>query len=168
MRNPDSHCFWCENIMQKVGGEWVDNYGDINCRFHPLAFDITTLKSTNEKAPHQEFPEVHLMIRAHYKMIQKETRRASLRLVRTGATDTSVAAADSINVSKLEEVILKAIREAGERGLTADELRSQFPSLSYSSVTARPASLKEKGLIVDSGRRRIGKSGRQQAVLVAI
>ncbi len=59
-----------------------------------------------------------------------------------------------------------AIEGNGRHGATADELRDMFPALSYSSITARPAALKRKGLILESGKR-AGKSGRAQAVLVA-
>lgn len=86
-------------------------------------------------------------------------------LWRQDALDTSVAAGQSINVTKLEDKVLLAIEYAGIDGMTADELRARMPELSYSSVTARPAALKRKGLIFDSGERRAGNSGRMQAVL---
>lgn len=88
-------------------------------------------------------------------------------LYRQDALDTSVQAAESIEVSKLEGMVLRAIEMSRSKGLIADELRRLFPELSYSSVTARPASLKKKGLIGDSGERRAGDSGRMQAVLKA-
>lgn len=86
-------------------------------------------------------------------------------LYRQDAIDTSIAAAESINVTKLEDRVLWAIEYSGLNGMTADELRDRMPELSYSSVTARPAALKRKGLIFDSGERRAGNSGRMQAVL---
>lgn len=89
-------------------------------------------------------------------------------LHRNNAPDTSVKAAVALPVTRLELAVLEAIRQAGDAGMTADELLASFPNLSYSSVTARPAALKEKGLIEDSGLRRAGRSGRSQAVLVAI
>lgn len=81
--------------------------------------------------------------------------------------NTSQLAFDSIDTTVLEEMVLSAIRKSGDRGMTADELLAQFPRYSYSSITARPASLKRKGLIKDSGERRKGRSGRLQAVLKA-
>lgn len=90
------------------------------------------------------------------------------KLFRKNAPDTSVQAAETLPVTKLELLVLQAIRDAGDTGITADELLAKFPNLSYSSVTARPASLKEKGLVKDSGERRKGRTGRTQAVLVAI
>jgi len=88
-------------------------------------------------------------------------------LFRRGASDTSIEAAQSIDLPKLERMVLNAIREAKKQGLTQDELLAKFKSYSYSSITARPAALKRKGLIVDSGERRLGRSTRKQAVLIA-
>ena len=87
-------------------------------------------------------------------------------LSRTSDPITSHQAAASIKSNDLEALVLRAIRESGKQGMTADELLEKFPDLSYSSITARPASLKRKGLIKDSGGRRPGRSGRSQAVLV--
>jgi hypothetical protein len=88
-------------------------------------------------------------------------------LARTNDPITSHQAAASIKANYLEALVLRAIRESGKQGMTADELLDKFSHLSYSSITARPASLKRKGLIRDSGERRPGRSGRTQSVLVA-
>jgi hypothetical protein len=88
-------------------------------------------------------------------------------LVRRNSPDTSIEAAKSINVVGLELLVLEAIRKSKKEGMTADELMQAMPNLSYGSVTARPAALKSKGLIVDSGLRRTGRFGRKQIVLVA-
>lgn len=82
-------------------------------------------------------------------------------------TTTSSDALESIDVPRLEALVLSVIRDAGPRGVTADELLARFPTMAYSWVTARPAALKRKGLVADSGGRRPGRSGRSQAVLVA-
>jgi hypothetical protein len=92
---------------------------------------------------------------------------ATFTLYRADALDTSRDAAESIDVTRLENLVLGAIRRAGIYGVTQSELLEQFPDFSYSSITARPSALKRKGLIVDSGVRRQGKSSRSQAVLVA-
>lgn len=88
-------------------------------------------------------------------------------LFRRGASDTSIEAAQSIELPKLERMVLNAIQQSKRRGMTQDELLRAFSAYSYSSITARPAALKRKGLIVDSGERRLGRSTRKQAVLVA-
>lgn len=88
-------------------------------------------------------------------------------LYRTDAIDTSVKAAESIDVTRLESLVLAAIRNSGSRGITQGELLGMFENYSYSSITARPSALKRKGLVVDSGERRVGASGRGQSVLIA-
>ena len=82
--------------------------------------------------------------------------------------DTSIEAANSIDISRLEKMILEDIELSGVWGMTQDDLIRMHPGYSYSSVTARPSALKSKGLIFDSGERRAGRSGRRQAVLKAV
>ena len=89
-------------------------------------------------------------------------------LFRRNAPDTSIQAAESIDVNRLEGMVLKAIRNAGSNGMTQAELLATFRDYSYSSITARPSALKRKGLVVDSGLRRPSASGRNQMVLVAV
>ena len=82
-------------------------------------------------------------------------------------SNTSEEALDSVDISRLEKMILEDIELSGVWGMIQDDLLRMHPGYSYSSVTARPASLKKKGLIFDSGERRAGQSGRRQAVLKA-
>ena len=89
-------------------------------------------------------------------------------LFRRNASDTSIQAAESIDVNKLEGMVLNAIRSAGANGMTQTELLAKFPGYSYSSITARPSALKRKGLILDSGLRRPSPNGRNQMVIVAV
>jgi hypothetical protein len=88
-------------------------------------------------------------------------------LFRLDASDTSIMAAESIDQTRLEALVLEAIKASGSKGITQDELLGKFPHFSYSSITARPAALKRKGLVKDSGARRLGRSGRSQMVLIA-
>ena len=76
--------------------------------------------------------------------------------------DTSTEAELSIDKSKLERLVLKAIGEI--QPCISDEVRDLFPNFSYSSVTARYASLHRKGLITYAGKRP-GKSGRNQRIM---
>jgi hypothetical protein len=88
-------------------------------------------------------------------------------LARSGDPSTSHAAARSADVTGLEALVLADVEAAGEHGVTQDELLALHPTMSYSSVTARPAALRAKGLVRYSGRVRAGASGRSQRVLVA-
>lgn len=82
-----------------------------------------------------------------------------------GDPDTSVEAAESIDPTRLELMVLGAIRRLGP--CISDEVREQFPGAAYSSITARYRALLDKGMIRDTGQRRPGKSGRGQRVMVA-
>ena len=89
------------------------------------------------------------------------------KLARRDSPDTSKQAAASVSLTRLESLVLEGISAYGERGCISDQIRADFPRLSYSSVTARFSSLLDKGLIVDTGERRKGVSTRMQRVLKA-
>ena len=93
---------------------------------------------------------------------------ATYMLYRTTDPDTSREAAESINVTRMESIVLFHIWNAGHNGATQDELLAELtPHYRYSTITSRPAALKRKGLVVDSGKRRPGVSGRSQIVLIS-
>jgi|6_EtaG_2_1085325.scaffolds.fasta_scaffold00782_13 hypothetical protein len=82
-------------------------------------------------------------------------------------SDTSQEAYDSIDTTRLEALVYKTIYGFGSDGCISDEVRDKHPALAYSSVTARYSKLLDKGVIVDTGRRRPGYSGRNQRVVAA-
>ena len=88
-----------------------------------------------------------------------------LFLYRSDSVDTSKQAAESVDTTRLEELVYNAIKSYGDRGCISDEVRNMFKNLPYSSITARYRSLLDKGYIVDTGERRKGKSGRTQRVM---
>ena len=86
-------------------------------------------------------------------------------LYRAGGPETSMEAAEAIDATKLEGMVYREIKKAGSDGLISDDLLNVFSYLPYSSVTARFAALERKGLIVRSGEKRKGRSGRNQMVM---
>ena len=78
-------------------------------------------------------------------------------------SDTSVDALASIDVTKLERIVLTAIQSFGKKGCISDEVLLGLPAHSYPSITARYKSMTEKKLIEVIGTR-TGLSGRQQRV----
>ena len=92
------------------------------------------------------------------------------KLHRLDSPDTSKAAAYSVDTSKLERHVLIIISSFGARGCISDEVRSHphMFGLPYSSVTARYKALMDKKLIVDTGERRKGQSGRGMRVMRAV
>jgi hypothetical protein len=89
------------------------------------------------------------------------------KLVRRNDPDTSRAAADLVDSTRLEQMVYEAIKNFGASGCISDQILSHFSNLPYSSVTARYRALLDKGLIEDTGQRMPGRSGRPQRVMRA-
>lgn len=90
------------------------------------------------------------------------------KLARTDSPETSKAAAQSLETTRLEKMVHKAIAEAGADGITADGVLHRFQQFAYSSITARFSALERKGLISCGPDKRRGKSGRGQRVMRSI
>jgi hypothetical protein len=88
-------------------------------------------------------------------------------LVRQDDPDTSHEAARSVDTTKLERMVYEAIKGFGANGCISDSVRAIYPTYPYSSITARYRALLDRGMIVDTGIRKPGKSGRNQRVLAA-
>lgn len=82
--------------------------------------------------------------------------------------ETSVDAAVALapKLGRLQRMAEMAIRDAGEDGLTADELAAKL-DMDRWSVQPRTSELKRKGLILDSGQRRPNTTGKRAIVWVA-
>ena len=87
------------------------------------------------------------------------------KLVRTNDPDTSHAAANAVDSTKLEGLVYEAIKTFGDKGCISDQILAMHPNYPYSSITARFRALLDKGFIVDTGERRPGKSGKSQRVV---
>lgn len=91
----------------------------------------------------------------------------SKKLVRADDPDTSHAAANAVDTTKLEAMVYEAIKKFGDQGCISDQILAMYPTYPYSSITARYRALLDKGFIVETGERRKGQSGRGQRVLKA-
>lgn len=82
-------------------------------------------------------------------------------------TDTSREAAKQFQLSsgKVERGVLRFFQERGERGATDEEVFAAL-SLRESTLRARRCSLRDRGLVKDSGRRRRTCAGRLAIVWV--
>lgn len=89
------------------------------------------------------------------------------KLHRREAGETSVAAAHAVDTTDLEHLVYHDIKRFGVRGCIQDDILALHPGKAYSSITARFASLIRKRLIMETGEKRKGKSGRAQRVLRA-
>lgn len=84
------------------------------------------------------------------------------------SVETSVAAADALapKLGRLQRMTHVTIRDAGLRGLTADELAARL-EMDRWSIQPRTTELKRKGLIRDSGHRRPNVTGKLAIVWTA-
>ncbi len=84
------------------------------------------------------------------------------------AVDKSIDAAREmkIAVGHLQRVALKAIRAAGGRGLTTNELVAAV-RITRDAIQPRTSELRDRGLIRDSGARRRNETGIKAIVWVA-
>lgn len=89
------------------------------------------------------------------------------RLFRKNDPQTSFEAAEKVDTKKLEMMVYEAIKSFGDNGCISDQILDLFPTLPYSSVTARYKALMEKNYIRIDGTR-TGKSGRKQRVMKAV
>lgn len=83
-------------------------------------------------------------------------------------SQTSKEAADAISpkIAPLQKRVLDTIKSAGPNGLTDEQIRS-LTGLQHSTETPRRKELSDKGLVIDSGKRRKTRSGRSATVWVA-
>jgi hypothetical protein len=84
-------------------------------------------------------------------------------LARNTDPQTSKDAAATVNVSRLESIILDVF-SAAPKGLTQDELAARLPNHPLNTLTPRLAPLIRKGYLVVDGKRP-GKSRKNQRVL---
>jgi transposase len=92
-------------------------------------------------------------------------RDAQLPLLFARGSDTSAAAALSVDGPKLRELVLFTIRASGHRGMTCDEIE-QILDMRHQTISARVNELRNGGWIVDSGIRRPTRSNRNAVVWV--
>ena len=82
-------------------------------------------------------------------------------------SDTSEEAANSIakKAPSMRTLVLAEIKNAGDSGLTDAEIESVL-RMRHQTASARRRELVLAGLVIDSGERRVGASGRKAAVWV--
>jgi len=87
--------------------------------------------------------------------------------VRLTDPETSVDAALSVDATKMEQIVLDTIKSFSN-GCISEEVENALPHIRASSITPRYRPLMKKGLIVDTGKKRPGFSGRNQRVMRAV
>jgi hypothetical protein len=90
---------------------------------------------------------------------------AKSALARNSDPDTSHEAADH-DMSAMEASVYEVIFSYGKMGCISDQVLSHFPD-QQQSVCPRYKKLLNKKLVIDTGERRPGKSGKRQRVMRA-
>ena len=89
----------------------------------------------------------------------------AFKLVRKEDPVTSHEAAESIDTTKIEQLVYEAIKGFPE-GCISDQVLELFPQYPYSSITGRYKALLDKGYIEIVGVK-VGRSGRKQRLMKA-
>ena len=87
--------------------------------------------------------------------------------VPSSATSAAAAVAIAPCTGRLQTMVLDFIRGRGQRGATDGEVAASLGMLS-DTTRARRVELRDRGKVVDSGRRRPTASGRSATVWLAI
>ena len=80
---------------------------------------------------------------------------------------TSKEAAQSVDVTNLEQIVLDVIKSY-PKGCITEQIELDLPDVRISSISPRIRPLINKGLIIDTGEKRPSSSGRNQRVLKAV
>ena len=114
---------------------------------------ITTDKESNMKTFNQFFEDLGSIV--------------NRGLARATDPETAKEAAKSVDTSKMEQIVLDVIRSFPD-GCISQEVECELAQYRASSITPRYRPLMKKGLIVDTGEKRPGFSGRNQRVMRAV
>lgn len=99
-------------------------------------------------------------------IIEQELDFTGAAYARRTDPSTSKAAAASVQgelATRLESVVLDTLKQFGDRGATTHELSDQS-GIPFWSLSPRIKPLVRKNLVIDSGERRVGPSGRKSIV----
>jgi hypothetical protein len=83
--------------------------------------------------------------------------------------ETSLDAYRSVKpaITSLQSLVLSTLREAGEKGLTDEELTDRHSDENRSTYRTRRAELVRRGLVRATGQKRRLRNGRQGRVWIA-
>jgi len=95
------------------------------------------------------------------------TKMVNKGLARNTDPQTSKEAAQSVDVTNLEQIVLDVIKRY-PNGCISQDVESELAQYRSSSITPRYNQLIKKGLVIDTGEKRPGFSGRNQRVMRAV
>jgi hypothetical protein len=146
-------CHWCHNAIKLFEGTWFDSYGEEFCKYHPLAYNITTETRTSFVHAHETEQAVYYYVRNMY--IAPQTRQIDSNVVSLSrkASRTSKAAANSVlpKTGSIRREVYELIQKSN--GMTDYELELQMGG-KHQTLSASRRSLVIDGFLVDSGNTR--------------
>jgi len=86
---------------------------------------------------------------------------------RKSVSAETLASLDEPLLARLQTSVYETLRTMRTFGATVDELEKKL-HLSHQSCSPRVLELRQKGLVVDSGKRRLTRSGRRARVWVHV
>tara|TARA_R100000234_G_scaffold33636_1_gene19784 strand:+ start:1329 stop:1664 length:336 start_codon:yes stop_codon:yes gene_type:complete len=89
-----------------------------------------------------------------------------IKLYRNDADITSIEAAESVDINKMEKIVFECIDSFGKSGCIQDDVLEMLPQYGY-GVTARFKGLENKGMIVRCDTTKVAKSGRRQRYMMS-
>ncbi len=157
-------CFWCRTRITRpsVNMLWICDYESSECDAHPIAFDLHTLKPTNDWAPHQTRQEVHSIIRRnhHIEMAQRNGKYIrevgdNVVMISKKAQATSRKSAEKVFplTGTIRRLVYDKIASSNGNGYTDYELETILKG-SHQTISASRRSLVLDNLLIDSGRTR--------------
>ena len=96
---------------------------------------------------------------------QKSFGTEPYKLVRSNDPETSVEAACGIDTTDLERKVYEVVASFGRNGCIANDVEARLLSHASHTITPRFRPLLNKGLIEETGEKRVGIYGRNQRVV---
>lgn len=145
------------------GGQRVREYSDVRQIY--VSYEGHMSYSTSEDFDIDT--EQILYLTATGILLTNEAASPLAEVVEVPRTERRVALSRGTDPTQLELEVLNAIRAFGPEGATQDDVLTKLRRISHSSITPRFRPLLNKGLLVDTGLKRKGVSGRGQRVMMA-
>lgn len=153
-------CHWCNNLLKSFDGIWFDNYGQENCKFHPVAHDLKTAQGTGKLHKHETEYEVYEYVRELKRRPWLNVREIddNVVILSSRSKSTSRKAAEKMlpRSGSMRREIYDLVQRAD--GLTDYELEGILQG-KHQTVSASRRSLVIDGFLTDSGRTRKNEVG---------
>ena len=176
MKIMEDKCYWCETRITRPSNNmlWVCDYESTHCEDHPVAYDLMSLKQTDEWAPHQTRKEVWQVIRRDYYITKAQRSGKYIRevgdnivMISKKAQSTSRKSAEKVlpHTGSIRRLVYDTVASNNDYGYTDYELETVLKG-SHQTISASRRSLVLDGFLVDSGKTRKNQNDNECIVWV--